>query len=74
MRTKLFSLLSVFMIFSMVLAACAPSTVVVTQIVPGATQVVTQIVAGTPQVQVVTATPPPPLPPKSLNPKIRRPG
>ena len=59
MRTKLFSLLSVFMIFSMVLAACAPSTVVVTQVVPGATQVVTQIVAGTPQVMVVTATPAP---------------
>ncbi len=69
MRTKLFSLFSVFVMLSMVLAACAPQTVVVTQVVPGATQMVTQIVAGTPQVQIVTATPPPTAAPKEFKSK-----
>jgi peptide/nickel transport system substrate-binding protein len=65
MRTKLIAVFSLLVIASMILGACAtptPEKVIVTQVVPGATQVVTQIVAGTPQVQVITATPPPPQP------------
>jgi peptide/nickel transport system substrate-binding protein len=66
MLKKLFLVVSLLITFSMVLAACAPATTVVTEVVQGPTQVVkeTQVVEQTSvvketQIVEVTATPAP---------------
>ncbi len=53
MRNKALLLVSVLIVASMVLSACATPAA-------GTPQVITQIVAGTPQIVEVTPTPPPP--------------
>jgi peptide/nickel transport system substrate-binding protein len=61
MRNKALLFVSLLVIVSMVLTACAQA--------PGTPQVITQMVAGTPQQVVVTATPPPAAPAKEFKSK-----
>ncbi len=60
-RKNLFAVAGLLIILSLVLAACAPQTVVQTVVVPGEKVVETVVVEVEGETKVITATPPPPV-------------